>query len=136
MTESLFSREFTIRRTDLAAYAAASGDSNPIHLDDAAAQAAGLPGVIAHGMYTMGLAARAVTEYAGDPARLVEFTARFAKPVPVPAGDAGTTVSVTASVRKTHDDGRIELNLAVHCGQDKVLAPARATLLPSAGSAS
>ncbi|MGH8881642.1 MAG: MaoC/PaaZ C-terminal domain-containing protein, partial [Stackebrandtia sp.] len=54
--EELFAVEFRVTRDDLAAYAQASGDHNPIHLDDAAAQAAGLPGVIAHGMYTMGLA--------------------------------------------------------------------------------
>lgn len=123
--DELFSTEYRITRADLAAYAAASGDHNPIHQDDAAAQAAGLPGVIAHGMYTMGLAARAVAGWAGGPAEVVSFTARFAKPVLVPA-DTPATVTVTGTVRKLLDDGSVELNLTVQCDGTKVLAPARA----------
>lgn len=125
--DELFSTAFTITRADLAAYAAASGDHNPIHQDDTAARAAGLPGVIAHGMYTMGLAARAVAEWAGGPATVSGFTARFAKPVPVPP-DAPATVTVAGTVRKVLDDGAIEVNLAVQCDGVKVLAPARATI--------
>lgn len=125
--DELFSTEFTITRADLVAYAAASGDHNPIHQDDTAAKAAGLPGVIAHGMYTMGLAARAVADWADGPAKVSSFTARFAKPVPVPA-DAPATVTVTGAVRKTFDDGSIEVNLTVLCAGTKVLAPARATI--------
>lgn len=125
--DELFSTSYTITRADLAAYAAASGDHNPIHADDAAARAAGLPGVIAHGMYTMGLTARAVAAWAGGPAKVTNFTARFAKPVVVPA-DGGATVTVTGTVRKTHDDGSVEVNLTVQCDGAKVLAPARATV--------
>ncbi|ADD45980.1 MaoC/PaaZ C-terminal domain-containing protein [Stackebrandtia nassauensis] len=125
--DELFSVEYAIHRADLAAYAAASGDNNPIHLDDTAAKAAGLPGVIAHGMYTMGLAARAVADWAGGPAKVAALTARFAKPVPVPA-DSPATVTVSGAVRKVLDDGAIEVNLTVQCDGTKVLAPARATV--------
>ncbi|HZE41148.1 MAG TPA: MaoC/PaaZ C-terminal domain-containing protein [Stackebrandtia sp.] len=129
--DTLFDAEYRVRRADLAAYAKASGDTNPIHLDDAAAKAAGLPGVIAHGMYTMGLAARALEDWAGDADRIRDFTARFAKTVPVPPGDEGAAVSVAGTVRKVRDDGSIEVNLTVTCGEDKVLAPARAVVRPS-----
>ncbi|MGH8879720.1 MAG: MaoC/PaaZ C-terminal domain-containing protein [Stackebrandtia sp.] len=127
--DELFRTEYTIRRADLAAYAEASGDHNPIHQDDAAARAAGLPGVIAHGMYTMGLAARAVADWAGGAERVTGFTARFAKPVVVPA-DTGATISITGTVRKSLDDGAVEVNLTVQCEGTKVLAPARATIHP------
>lgn len=118
---------FTITRGDLLAYAKASGDHNPIHQDDAAAKAAGLPGVIAHGMYTMGLTARAVAEWAGDDAAITDVTARFARPVHVPA-EGGADVRVTGAVRKLLDDGLVEIALTVTSGGEKVIAPARATV--------
>jgi len=117
---------FTVTRADLVAYADASGDQNPIHQDDAAAVAAGLPGVIAHGMYTMGLAARAVSEWAGGDV-VTDYTVRFAKPVVVPA-EGGAEVRVTGAVRKLLDGGLVEINLTVTSGGEKVLAPARATV--------
>ena len=58
-------REFWVTRADLVGYAEASGDHNPIHVDEEVALAVGLPGVIAHGMYTLGLAARAVAGWTG-----------------------------------------------------------------------
>lgn len=126
---AVFSTAFTVERADLAAYAEASGDRNPIHLDEAAAKAAGLPDVIAHGMYTMGLVSRAVLEWAAEAApgaRLTEFSARFAKPVVVPA-DGGARVEVDAKVRKAEGDS-VELAITVTSGGERVLAPSRATL--------
>jgi acyl dehydratase len=79
----------TLRREDLVRYAGASGDFNPIHYSDRMATALGLPGVVAHGMLTMAQAARVVTDWLGDPARLVEYGVRFVKPVQVPDDDAG-----------------------------------------------
>ena len=125
--DELFRNEYAIRRSDLVAYAHAGGDHNPIHLDDEAARAAGLQGVIAHGMYTMGLAARAVAEWAGTPDRITDLTARFAKPVVVPA-DGAATVIVVGTVRKIAESGDIDITMTVTCGSDKVLAPARATV--------
>ncbi|MGO4256183.1 MaoC/PaaZ C-terminal domain-containing protein [Marmoricola sp. RAF53] len=119
-------RTYRVTRADLVAYAAASGDQNPIHQDEAVATAVGLPGVIAHGMYTLALAARYVDEWTGEPGRIAELGAKFTKPVVVPAGDEGTEVTVAgvAEVR----DGVETVALTVTCGDDKVLGNPRAVL--------
>ena len=67
----------TIERLDLIRYAGASGDFNPIHWSDEIARAVGLPGVIAHGMYSMAVAARMVSGWAGDPAAIKRLKVRF-----------------------------------------------------------
>jgi acyl dehydratase len=67
----------TIERIDLVRYAGASGDFNPIHWNDEIARAVGLPGVIAHGMYSMAVAARMLTAWAGDPAAVKRLRVRF-----------------------------------------------------------
>ena len=112
-------------RADLVAYAAASGDQNPIHQDEAIAQLVGLPGVIAHGMFTMALAARAVATWTDD-AEVVELGCKFTAPVVVPA-DGGATVLV-AGVVKSIDDGRAMIALDVTCGGDKVLGAPKAVV--------
>ena len=81
---SLATQTFTITRADLVRYAEASGDHNPIHQDEAVARSVGLPGVIAHGMYTMALAARAVSTWFPG-AEVVELGCKFTNPVVVPA---------------------------------------------------
>lgn len=126
---TVFTTAFPVTRADLVAYADASGDQNPIHQDEAAAKAAGLPDVIAHGMYTMGLVSRAVLEWAaasGIDGTLTDFSARFAKPVVVPAA-GGTAIEVEAKVRKL-DERSVELAMTVTSNGEKVLAPARAVL--------
>jgi acyl dehydratase len=125
--EQLPERTYRVTRADLVRYAGASLDFNPIHWSDRVAAEVGLPGVIAHGMYTMALAGRAVTEWTGDPAAVVEYGVRFAKPVVVPDDDAGADVAVTGSVRRV-EDGRAELDLTVTSGGEKVLAKARAVV--------
>ncbi|NBO45803.1 MAG: acyl dehydratase [Actinobacteria bacterium] len=75
-------------REDLRAYANASGDHNPIHLDDAVAAAVGLPGVIAHGMLTMGHTARVISDFVGGVEKVQSFSVRFTRPVVVPPQDA------------------------------------------------
>ena len=92
-------RTYRITRAELVRYAGASGDFNPIHWSDRIATGVGLPGVIAHGMYTMALVARAVVEWTGDPAAIVDLRVRFTRPVPVPDTDEGTEVVITATVR-------------------------------------
>ena len=127
--ETVFTASYPVTREHLAAYADASGDRNPIHLDEAAAKAAGLPDVIAHGMYTMGLVSRAILEWltvSGLDATLADFSARFAKPVVVGA-ETGAEVEIEAKVRKA-DDERLELAITAFSGGEKVLVPARATL--------
>jgi acyl dehydratase len=121
-------RTYTVTRADLVRYAGASLDFNPIHWSDRIATAVGLPGVIAHGMYTMALAGRAVTEWAGDPAAVVDFSVRFSRPVPVPDSDEGTLLTVSAVVRELPEDGLAVLDLTATCGGEKVLSQARATI--------
>lgn len=130
----LAERTFTVTRADLIRYAGASGDFNPIHWSDRIAQDAGLPSVISHGMLTMALAARVVTDWAGDPAAMVEYGARFSRPVVVPDDAEGVVVTVTASVRDVRDDGLLGVELTVRAGEQKVLTQARAVVRPPAAS--
>jgi acyl dehydratase len=74
-------RSRVVTREDVAAYAAAGGDRNPLHLDDEVARAAGFPGIVAHGMFTMGHLASCVAAWAGGPERVRRLTAQFRAPV-------------------------------------------------------
>lgn len=94
----------SVGRETLVAYAAASGDQNPIHQDEDFAKSVGLPDVIAHGMWTMGAAGSVVEEWAGDGGRVVEFGTRFTKPVVVPRG--GGAVEVSGVVKSVDEDTR------------------------------
>jgi acyl dehydratase len=125
--QELPTQTYQVTRLDLIRYAGASGDFNPIHWSDRFASAVGLPGVIAHGMFTMALAGRALDTWAGRPGTVAEYSVRFARPVPVPDDDEGAQVVVAGTVR-TVADGRSEVDLTVTCGGEKVLAQAKATL--------
>lgn len=92
---------FDVTRADLKEYADASGDPNPIHLDPEVARAVGLPDTIAHGMLTLALAARAVSDWTGD-AEVVELGGRFTGMVVVP--EEGTRVEFGGEVTATTDD--------------------------------
>jgi acyl dehydratase len=70
-----------VNREDVAAYADAGGDHNPLHRDDAFARSAGFPGILAHGMFTMGHLATCLVSWAGDPAAVIRMTAGFRAPV-------------------------------------------------------
>ncbi len=117
-----------VTRADLVRYAGASGDLNPIHWSDRVATSVGLPGVIAHGMLTMGLAARTVTDWAGDPGAVLEYQVRFGRPVVVPDDDTGAEVTVRGKVGAVLDGGRVRVDLTVTSGGEKVLSLARATV--------
>jgi acyl dehydratase len=117
-----------VTRADLVRYAGASGDFNPIHWNERVATEVGLPGVIAHGMFTMALASRVVTEWAGDPGALVEYHVRFGRPVLVPDDDAGAEVTVRGKVGALLEDGRARVDLTVTADGEKVLSLARATV--------
>jgi len=123
---TLETRTFTITRADLVRYAEASGDHNPIHQDEQVALAVGLPGVIAHGMYTMALAARAVTEWFPG-AEVVSIGGKFTHPVVVPA-DGGAAIDVAGEAGDPDDDGLTKLELTATCDGQKVLSLARATI--------
>ena len=122
------SQVFRITRADLVRYAGASGDFNPIHWSDRVAAEAGLPGVIAHGMFTMALAGRMVAGWTGDPGALVEYQVRFGRPVVVPDDDEGAEVTVHGRVAALLDDGRARVDLTVTSGGEKVLSLARAVV--------
>lgn len=112
-------------RDDLVRYAGASTDFNPIHYSERFAAAVGLPGVIAHGMLTMATALRVVTDWVGDPARVVSYFVRFTKPVVVPDDDTGVEVSFSGTV--TEIEGTlVTVALEAVCGGQKVLGAARA----------
>jgi meromycolic acid (3R)-3-hydroxyacyl-[acyl-carrier protein] dehydratase HadB len=89
-------------REDVAAYAEASGDRNPLHLDDGFARSVGFPGVIAHGMFTMGHMAAAVVAWAGDPAAVVSVSAQFRAPVFM-----GETIVAGGRVRSIDPDTKV-----------------------------
>jgi acyl dehydratase len=126
--QQLPAQAYRVTRADLVRYAGASGDFNPIHWSDRAAQASGLPGVIAHGMFTMALAGRAVIAWVGHPAAVVDYGVRFTRPVVVPDSDEGTSIAVAGVVKSVDPDGTAQIELTVTCQGEKVLAQARATV--------
>lgn len=119
---------YELSREDLRAYAEASGDRNPIHLDEATARSVGLPDVIAHGMLTMGLAGTVVADWVGDPARVLSYGTKFTAPVVVPA-DAPAVVEVAGTVvARDEAAGTAEVDLVVTSAGAKVLTRARAVV--------
>lgn len=118
---------YTVTRADLVRYAGASGDFNPIHWSDRVARSVELPGVIAHGMYTLALAARALDTWAGGPGHVTELGTKFTKPVVVPDDEDGVEVVVRGTVTDVTDDG-VQVALEVTCGVEKVLGRPRAVL--------
>jgi acyl dehydratase len=132
--DELPTQDFPVARADLVRYAGASGDFNPIHWNERFAKSVGLPDVIAHGMFTMASAIRVVTDWAGDPAAVLEYGVRFTRPVVVPDPD-GATLHVAGKVRTIRDDGLVEVDLTVTVGGQTVLAKARAVVRGKGGSA-
>jgi len=122
-------RIFWIDRDLLKKYADASGDQNPIHQDEAFAKSVGLPDVIAHGMLTMALAGKFVSDWAGGPAAVKEFSARFVKPVIVPAGRK-VDLTVGATVAEV-DGANIRLNITATSEGVKVLGMTKALVVKS-----
>jgi acyl dehydratase len=127
--QQLPSRTIHIDRAALVQYTGASLDRNRLHWDERFARSVGLPDVIAHGMFTMGTAINVVSEWVGDVGRVVEYGARFTKPVVVPyegGADVETTGVVTAVDVETR---RATVELRVTCGTDKVLGRATAVVV-------
>ena len=87
-----------VPRAQLVRYTGASGDFNPIHWNERVATSVGLPGVIVHGMLTMALSARVLTDWVGDPSAVLEYGVRFTRPVVVPDDDEGALLDVIAVV--------------------------------------
>ena len=119
-------REVAVDRSRLVRYAGASGDFNPIHWNERFATEVGLPGVIAHGMWTMGAAVGVVSDWAGDPGAVLDYQTRFARPVPVPDPGAAA-VEVVATVGALDAETRTaRIDLNVTAAGSRVLAKAQA----------
>ncbi|WP_243229813.1 MaoC/PaaZ C-terminal domain-containing protein [Microbacterium sp. CIAB417] len=116
-------REIHLTRESLVRYAGASGDFNPIHYRDDVAAAVGLPGVLAHGMLTMGIASSVVVSALGDAAAITEYGVRFTKPVVVDP-EAGADVRVVATVGAV-DEAGARIDLKVTFGDTTVLGKAQ-----------
>ena len=121
-------RQFQVTRADLVRYAGASGDFNPIHWNERVAKSVGLPDVIGHGMFTMALAGRFLTEWAGDPAAVTEYGVRFSAPVVVPDDDKGATVEVSGVVTGKLDGNQVTVDVTARSADTKILTRARATV--------
>lgn len=125
------SRTIEVTREDLVRYAGASGDFNPIHWNEDFATSVELPGVIAHGMFTMGAAVQLVTDWAGDPAAVIDYQTRFTKPVPVEdttgTAKAGAHIEVTGVVGAVDPDNfTVRVDLTVTAADQKVLGKSQA----------
>ena len=117
---------FFIDRALLKSYADASGDQNPIHQNEEFAVSVGLPNVIAHGMLTMALVGKYISDFAGGAAKVLEFGDRFTKPVIIPAGE-NVDLTVSATVSEIVD-GKISLTLSATSAGVKVLGMAKAVV--------
>lgn len=117
---------FYLDRALLKQYADASGDQNPIHQNEEFALSVGLPNVIAHGMLTMALVGKYVSDFAGGSANVLEYSARFTKPVVVPAHEK-VDLTVSATVAEVAD-GKISLTLSATSAGVKVLGMAKAVV--------
>ena len=126
--QELARREVTVDRARLVRYAGASGDFNPIHWNERVATAVGLPGVIAHGMWTMGAASSVVADWAGDPGAVVDYQVRFTRPVPVPDPGAATVEVVAVAGALDADAGTVRVDLTVSVDGVRVLGKAQAVV--------
>ena len=134
--QDIGSRTIHVNRTDLVRYAGASGDFNPIHWNERFATEVGLPGVIAHGMFTMGAAVQLVSDWADNPGAVIDYQTRFTKPVPVadpegtnPAEAAGTAIEIAGTIGALDPGARTaRVDLVVSVEGTKVLVKAQAVV--------
>lgn len=119
---------YRIRPIDLVRYAGASGDFNPIHWSPRAAAQAELPGVIAHGMFTMATAVRVVVDWCGDPGAVLEYGVRFTRPLPVPDPDGAELVVVATIGALDREAGTARVDLTATSEGAGVLGKARAVV--------
>ncbi|MBU4464488.1 MAG: MaoC family dehydratase N-terminal domain-containing protein [Actinobacteria bacterium] len=116
-------RTVHLTRESLVRYAGASGDFNPIHYRDEVAERVGLPGVLAHGMLTMGLAVETLVPWLGDAGRIAEYGVRFTRPVVVDS-ETGADLRAIATVA-TVDEETARIDLTVTHGETTVLGKAQ-----------
>ena len=127
-------RRLHVTRAQVVAFCGVTGDFAPIHYSDRAARAAGLAGVVAHGLLVMSVAARAITDWAGDPAALVACQARFARVLPVPDDAVGAALDIRLVPETAADScAPTVFDLDVRYDGLPVLADARATMRHPSG---
>lgn len=127
--DKLPAQTINIQRLNLIMYCGASGDFNVIHWNERIATMVGLPNVIAHGMFTMAEAGRLLTDYAGDPARVVQYGVRFTRPVVVPDDDKGATLEVSGEIIEVIESSKqVVVELTARSGDATVLGKARGTV--------
>jgi acyl dehydratase len=119
-----------VTRKDLVRYAGAALDFNPIHWNERRAREVGLPDVIAHGMLTMALGGRLVTDWTGDPGAVVEYGVRFTRPVVVPDDDEGALIELTGKIGERRDDGTLRVDITARFDGRTVLGKAVALVRP------
>ncbi len=118
--------EFLLTRDSLVRYAGASGDFNQIHYRDDIAAAVGLPGVLAHGMLTMGAAVQVAVDWVGNAGAIVDYQVRFTKPVVVDPVN-GAVLVVTGKVGEIDAENNVvRLDLEAVFEDTKVLGKAQA----------
>ena len=123
--QSIGSAEYLLTRDSLVRYAGASGDFNPIHYRDDVAQSVGLPGVLAHGMLTMGVAVQLVVDWVGDSGRVVDYGVRFTKPVLVDGRDGSVVVVAGKIAQIDAENNRVRVDLAATFADAAVLGKAQ-----------
>ena len=119
------SAEFLLTRDSLVRYAGASGDFNPIHYRDEIAQSVGLPGVLAHGMLTMGVAVQLVADWVGDSGRITDYGVRFTKPVLVDANDGAVLVVIGKIAEINAESKEVRIDLTTTFNDAAVLGKAQ-----------
>jgi acyl dehydratase len=118
-------KSYQVNRDSLVRYAGASGDFNTIHYRDDIAQSVGLPGVLAHGMLTMGISVQPVIEWVGDAAKVTDYGVRFTKPVVVPPnGDAELFVKATIA-QLDEENQKVRVDLTTSFEETTVLGKAQ-----------
>jgi acyl dehydratase len=124
--QEIGSREFHLTRDSLVRYAGASGDFNPIHYRDDFAAAVGLPGVLAHGMLTMGVAVQVAADWVGDAGKVIDYGVRFTKPVVVDAAE-GAILKVVGKIGEINaETGEVRVDLTATFNETAVLGKAQA----------
>ena len=124
--QEIGSREFHLTRDSLVRYAGASGDFNPIHYRDDFTAAVGLPGVLAHGMLTMGVAVQVAADWVGDAGKVIDYGVRFTKPVVVDAAE-GAILRVVGKIGEINvETGEVRVDLTATFNETAVLGKAQA----------
>jgi len=120
--------EFLLTRDSLVRYAGASGDFNSIHYRDDVATAVGLPGVLAHGMLTMGAAVQVAVNWVGDAGRIADYQVRFTKPVVVHPTE-GAVLVVSGKIGAIDAESRtVRVDLTAQFNETTVLGKAQAVV--------